>query len=183
MKWTILSSEYLYQDTWLRARKDRCLRPDGKIVEPYYVMEYPTWVTAMALTKNNEVVLVRQYRHALGEVCLETPGGCVDATDRSFEEAARRELLEETGYSFGRGSYLGITSANPSTNNNLMHMFLLQDGEKVQGQQLDHNEDIEVVLMPLNELFPAMLEGRFLQSMHMTALMLGLHRLGKITVP
>src|SRR3954468_3003547 len=94
LHWKTLSSEYIFNDTWLRARKDRCERPDGKIVDPYYVMEYPTWVTAFALTANDEVILIKQYRHALGEVCIELPGGCVDASDKDYEQAVRREFLE-----------------------------------------------------------------------------------------
>ena len=152
MKWDLISSEYLFTDTWLRARRDRCRRPDGEEVYPYYVMEYPTWVTAVALTEDEQVVLVKQYRHALGEVCIETPGGCVDDTDANLEEAVKREMLEETGYAFTGAYYLGKTSPNPSTNNNLMHLFLLTGGKKIQEQELDHNEDLEVVTVSLDEL-------------------------------
>src|SRR5256886_1342320 len=137
MKWKLVSSEYLFNDTWLRARKDTCIKPDGSIVTPYYVIEYPTWATAVAITENNEVILVKQYRHALGQTCIEIPGGCVDDTDKDFDAAIRRELLEETGYEFREIAYLGYTSPNPSTNSNLMHMFLLTGGTKVQEQTLD----------------------------------------------
>src|SRR5438128_1509631 len=128
LKWKVLSSEYLFNDTWLKARKDRCIRHDGKIVDPYYVMEYPEWATAFALTHDNKILLVKQYRHALGEVSIELPGGCVDAKDATLEAAIRRELLEETGYTFDTAEYLGKTSANPSTNANTLHMFLLTGG-------------------------------------------------------
>jgi ADP-ribose pyrophosphatase len=164
MKWKLLSSEYLFEDTWLRARRDRCVRPDGKEVYPYYVMEYPTWVTAVAITEDDKVVLVKQYRHALGEVCMETPGGCVDDTDANYDIAIKRELLEETGYDFNEVHYLGRTSPNPSTNNNLMHMYLLRGGKKVQEQELDHNEDIEVVLVSLDELRGMLERNEIVQS-------------------
>ena len=87
--------------------------------------------------RRRKVILERQYRHALGEVCIEIPGGCVDDTDPSLEEAVKRELMEETGYSFSSFEYLGKVSANPSTNNNLMHMFLAKGGKK-----LLHNNSI-----------------------------------------
>src|SRR5215510_14543470 len=115
MKWKILSSEYLFKDTWFSVRKDRCETPDGKIVYPYYVYEFPTWVTALPVTEDGKVIMVRQCRHAIGENCIEIPGGCLDPTDKSFKEAIARELLEETGYSFSSFDYLGQTSANPST--------------------------------------------------------------------
>ena len=121
MKWKILSSEYLFSDLWFKVRKDKCEAPDGKIIDPYYVYEFPNWVTALPVTEDGKIIMERQYRHALGEVCLELPGGCVDDTDKNFEEAIARELLEETGYSFPSYEYLGKISANPSTNNNLMH--------------------------------------------------------------
>jgi ADP-ribose pyrophosphatase len=180
MKWKTLSSEYLFNDTWLRARKDTCERPDGKIVTPYYVMEYPTWVTGVAITEDEKIVLVKQYRHALGEVCIETPGGCVDDTDANLSEAIQREMLEETGYKFDTVTYLGTTSPNPSTNQNLMHMYLLQGGKLVQEQELDHNEDIEVVLATLLELKGMLERNEIVQAMHVTAIFYALQKLGKL---
>ncbi len=180
LKWKTLSSEYLFNDTWLKARKDVCQRPDGKIVNPYYVMEYMTWATGVAFTEDNKVILVKQYRHALGETCIETPGGCVDATDANTEVAIRRELLEETGYEFSSAEYLGRTSANPSTNNNLLHMYLLQGGKKVQEQQLDANEEIEILLVTIPELLQMLDRNEIMQSMHVTALFFALKKLGII---
>ncbi|WP_018615022.1 NUDIX hydrolase [Segetibacter koreensis] len=180
MKWETISSEYIFRDTWLYARKDRCIRPDGKIVDPYYVMEYPDWVTGLALTKDEKVILVRQYRHALGEVCLELPGGCVDKTDKNFEEAIRREFLEETGYSFETAEYLGRSSANPSTNSNTLHMFLLLGGEKVQSQQLDANEEIDILIVSFEEFKQMLSENKFIQSMHVTNIFYALARLKKL---
>ncbi|HYC27504.1 MAG TPA: NUDIX hydrolase, partial [Chitinophagaceae bacterium] len=87
MKWKTLSSEYLFKDTWFTVRKDVCEKPDGKIVEPYYVYEFPTWVSAVALTTDNKVLMVRQYRHAIDETIIEIPGGCVDDTDADFQHA------------------------------------------------------------------------------------------------
>lgn len=180
LEWKTLSSEYLFKDNWLYARKDRCIRPDGKIVDPYYVMEYPEWVTALALTKEEKVILVRQYRHAIGEVCIELPGGCVDKTDKDYEEAVRREFLEETGYSFASATYLGRTSSNPSTNNNTLHMFLLTDGEKVQSQQLDADEEMDILIVSFEEFKQMLLKNQFIQSMHVTTIFYALNKLGKV---
>ncbi len=180
MKWKTLSSEYVYKDNWFTARRDRCERPDGKIIEKYYVLEFPEWATAFAITEEGRILLVKQYRHALGEECIELPGGCIDATDATLEDGIRRELLEETGYSFETVHYLGRTSPNPSTNNNLMHMFIATGGIKVNEQKLDDNEEIEVYEVSMEKL-QELLEGkRIIQSMHMTTIFYALRYLEKL---
>lgn len=180
LEWKTLSSETLYEETWFKVRKDTCETPEGKIVSPYYVYEFPTWVTALALTEDNKVILERQYRHAAGITNLEIPGGCVDDTDDSLETAVRRELLEETGYTFSSVEYLGKTSSNPSTNSNWMHMFLMRGGVKVKEQQLDHGEEIEVYLYSIDEVKQLLRNNEIVQSMHVTALLYGLSRLGEL---
>ena len=180
MNWKTLSSEYLFNDLWFKVRKDKCETPGGKIVEPYYVYEFPTWVGAVAVTEDGKIVMVRQYRHALGESCIEIPGGCVDDTDKNFEEAIRRELLEETGYSFSSYEYLGRISPNPSTNTNLLHMFLAKGGKKVAEQLLDENEEIEVVLLSIDELKQLLRENKIIQSMHVSCIMYALERLNEL---
>lgn len=180
MKWKILSSEYLFNDLWFKVRKDKCETPDGKIIDPYYVYEFPTWVTALALTDEGTVVMVKQYRHAIEEICLEIPGGCVDDTDRNLEEAIARELLEETGYSFQHFQYLGKISPNSSTNSNWMHMYLATGGRKTHSQKLDHNENIDVELYTIDELRALLNENKIVQAMHVTCIMYGLKMLGEL---
>lgn len=180
MKWKILSSEYLFNDLWFKVRKDRCLTPDGRIVDPYYVYEFPTWVTALAITEDGKVIMERQYRHALDEICIETPGGCVDDTDASLQDAIARELMEETGYTFSSYEYLGKISANPSTNSNLMHMFLATGGKKIANQQLDANEDIQVDLLTIPELKALLRENKLVQAMHVTCVLYGLEKLKEL---
>src|SRR4030095_14981828 len=175
--WKTLSSEYLFNDLWFKFRKDACETPKGTIVPQYYVYEFPTWVTAVPVTEDGKIIMVRQYRHALGEVCIEIPGGCVDDTDNGFEEATARELLEETGYTFSSYDYLGKTSANPSTNNNLMHMFLAKGGKKVAEQTLDGNEEIEVELITVKELRKLLKENKIMQAMHVTCILYALEKL------
>ena len=180
LKWKILSSEYLFNDLWFKVRKDICQTSDGKIIDPYYVYEFPEWATAFPLTEDNKVILTRQYRHAIGEVCIELPGGCVDDSDENTEKGIARELLEETGYEFTRFDYLGKTSANPSTNNNWMHMFLARGGKKVQAQQLDHNEEIIVELYTIDEIKQLIREGKIIQSMHVTCMLYALEKINEL---
>jgi len=177
LKWKVLKSEYLFKDLWFTVRRDTCQRPDGKIVSPYYVYEFPEWVTALALTEDGKVILERQYRHGLGQVAFEIPGGCVDDTDASPGAAIARELLEETGYSFSKYEYLGKTCANPSTNNNWMHMFLATGGRRVKEQSLDDNEDIEIHLVTIEELKKLLEENQIIQSMHVTTIFYALAKL------
>ena len=92
MNWKTLYSEYLFKDTWFTVRKDACEKPDGKIVSPYYVYEFPTWVSAVAFTEDIKVVMVRQYRHAIEETIIEIPGGCVDDTDPSLESGSCQRI-------------------------------------------------------------------------------------------
>jgi 8-oxo-dGTP pyrophosphatase MutT (NUDIX family) len=180
MKWKTISSKQLFSETWMNIRADTCERPDGSIITPYYVYDFPEWVTAVAITTDGKVILERQYRHAIGETDIEIPGGCVDKTDPSFEAAITRELLEETGYRFEKMEYLGKTSSNPSTNSNLMHMFLATGGERVQEQQLDAGEDIEVLLVPIDEFVQMVKDRKFIQSMHTVAIYLALEKLGRL---
>ena len=182
MKWKTLSSEYIFNDRWFKVRKEKCETPEGIIVDPYYVYDFPTWVGALPVTEDGKLVMVRQYRHALGETILEIPGGCVDDTDKDFEEAVARELLEETGYIFFSYEYLGRISPNPSTNSNLLHMFLAKGGQKVASQKLDENEVMEVILLSVDELKQLLRENKIIQSMHVSCILYGLDKLGFITI-
>jgi 8-oxo-dGTP pyrophosphatase MutT (NUDIX family) len=178
MKWKTLSSEYLFNDRWFKVRKEVCETSEGKIVDPYYVYDFPTWVGAVSVTEDGKIIMVRQYRHALGETCIEIPGGCVDDTDADNKEAMARELLEETGYVFANYKYLGRISPNPSTNSNLLHMFLATGGKKIAEQQLDENEEIEIVLLTIDELKQLVKENKIVQAMHVSCILYALMELG-----
>lgn len=181
MNWKVRTSEYIFNDRWFKVRKDVCETPGGKLVDPYYVYEFPVWVAAVPVTDDGRIVMIRQYRHALGEVIMEIPGGCVDDTDKNLEEAITRELLEETGYSFSSYEYLGRISPNPSTNSNLLHMFLAKGGKKIASQKLDENEEIEVVLVTVKELKQLLRENKIIQSMHVSCILYALEKLGELT--
>lgn len=180
MKWKTLSSEYLFNDQWFKVRKEVCETPHGKIVDPYYVYEFSTWVGVLPITEEGKIIMVRQYRHALGEVCIEIPGGCVDDTDKNIEDAISREILEETGYSFSSFEYLGRISPNPSTNSNLLHMFLARGGKKTAEQKLDGNEEIEVMELSMVELKQLLRENKIVQAMHVSCIIYALEKLGEL---
>ena len=102
----------------------------------------------------------------------------MDDSDPDLENAIRRELLEETGYVFDQVEYLGKISANPSTNNNLMHMFLATGGQRQGAQQLDHNEEIDLELISLDELQALLDNNGIIQAMHASCIFYALKKLG-----
>lgn len=180
MKWKVLESEYLHKEPWLTIRKDKCQLPNGNIVPSFYVNEYPEWVNAFALTKEGKVIMVKQYRHGLGEVGIELPGGVAEEGE-SMEEAVKRETKEETGYVFEKLEYLGKISANPSTTNNYMHMFLARGGTKVSGQNLDETEEVEIVQLTIEEVKNLVKENKIMQSLHVSCIFYALAKLGELS--
>lgn len=181
LTWEILSSEYLSRHIYFTARRDRCRRQDGVIVDPYFVVELPSAATAFALTEDNKVILIKQYRHPLGEVLIETPGGFVDEGE-DFSTAMKRELLEETGYAFSDVEYLGRTAANPGVLSNYTQMFMATGGKHVKEQQLDHNEELELMLVTMEELTDLLLRQEIKQSVHMNCIFFALMKLGRLKI-
>lgn len=117
------------------------------------------WVMILAITPENKAVMVRQYRHGIEKICLELPGGLVDCEDPSPEVTARRELREETGYAVTNMVSLGECYPQPAVLDNKGYFFLGTDAEQVATPELDEGEDIEVVLLPINEI-PDLIEKK-----------------------
>ncbi|MFT3981458.1 MAG: NUDIX hydrolase [Ferruginibacter sp.] len=159
------STEYISRHQYFTARRDGYETPSGKIVDPYFVVELPVSVCAVAITEKNEVVMVEQYRHPIGETILEIPGGFIDAHEKPAEAIAR-ELLEETGYSFEEYIELGKTAANPGVLNNYTYLFLATGGKKTAEQALDANEEITMHFKPVEEVRQMLLENKIPQAMH-----------------
>src|SRR5690606_19196987 len=180
MRWKTLSSEYLVRAPWATLRKDVCEMPSGHIVPEYYVLEYPDWVNMVALTNDNQFILVKQYRHGVQEEVLELPGGVIDPGEDALAAAAR-EMLEETGYRFDRIEPLSDLFPNPATSTNKTTSYLLTGGVKVQEQSLDEQEDLEVILASPDEVKRLLLDNRFGQALHAAALFYGLVRLGQLS--
>lgn len=162
--WKILNSRHIHP----RFRIDTVELASGRTFEPV-VLEFRSWANVLALTKNNEVVLVKQYRHGVQEDLLEFPGGIVDDGESPLE-GIRRELMEETGYSAENIVEVGRIYPNPALQHNTLFCYVATDVEKVGEQHFDDTEEIEVQLLPLDELIELAKSGKFLHALHVAVL-------------
>jgi 8-oxo-dGDP phosphatase len=169
--WKVLTREYLAKKLWYTVRVDRVELPNGTVIPEYWINEYPPWVNVVALTERDEVVLIRQYRHGIEAVHYELPAGTTDPEDTSLEEAARRELREETGYGGGRWSLLATLSANPALQNNLTYTYLAEGVTQLGAAALEASEEITVHLTPLAEVEALIENGGFVQALHTAPLL------------
>jgi len=162
--WKVLESSYFRP----RLRLDKVELPNGKFLDAT-IFELSSWANILALTKDHEVVLIKQYRHGVQKVLWEIPGGVVEDGEVPLE-GVKRELLEETGYSAAEFIQVGALYPNPAFQTNTMYCFLALDAEKVTGQSLDDGEDIEVHLIPLKELVEMTKRGDFPHALQVAAL-------------
>ena len=135
----------------------------------FYVLEAPDWCNIVPLTADGQVVMVRQRRHGTGEETLELPGGMIDPEDPSELEAARRELLEETGYHAAIVEPTGVIAPNPAMQTNRCWSFLARDVVEVAKPRLDGGEDIDVVLVPYAEIPARVASGEIQHSLVVVA--------------
>ena len=175
-KWQKLSTRYLVKERWATLRVDTCKLQNGEVKDDYYVLEYPDWVNAIALTKENKIIMVRQYRHAADIISLEVPGGVIDG-DEGPEVAIKRELLEETGYSFESCELITTMYPNPATSTNRTFTYLMKGGVKTHEQHLDDHEILNVEEYTIEEVKQFLKDNKIDQSLHVAALFYGLMRL------
>lgn len=163
-KWKVLDSVYLVQRPWLTARRDTVELPNGVVNDEYYVLEYPTWVNVIAITEGGEFVMVEQYRHGLGGIFTELVAGVAEKGESPLD-AARRELLEETGYGGGEWELNTVVSANPGSQNNLSYSFIARGVRPVTVQHLDDTEDVLVRLVAEKDVFQMLVNDEVKQSL------------------
>ena len=176
MKTITRSSEQIYQHPYFTAFRESYQLPSGKIVDPYYFVAIPDSVTALCITKEKEVLFIQQYRHPVGEVFLELPGGFMDAGEDMYT-AIQRELMEETGFHFEHIEYLTTTFGNPGALKGATHLFLATEGIHANTQQLDENEEITLQRCSIEAAKEKLLQGEIKQSMHALCMFHAFHKL------
>jgi len=149
--WPYVRSQMNQSYRIFSIRTDTVLSPRTGAEHDFYVIETRDWVNIIPITTDQQVVMVKQYRHGSRQVTLEIPGGIVDPGDTP-EEAASRELLEETGYQADEWVKIGEVSPNPAIFNNRAHTFVARNLKKVGDPSPDQTEDIEVVLVPISNI-------------------------------
>lgn len=166
--WRVLSSRVNESFRIFNLRIDRAHSPRTRVAHDFYILESTDWVNVIPITAQGEVVLIRQYRHGTREVTLEIPGGIVEHGD-SPEAAARRELVEETGFKEREMILLGSVHPNPAFLTNRCFTFLARDVVRIQAQEQDDKEDIEVEVRPLEHVPQLIRQGEITHALVLAA--------------
>jgi ADP-ribose pyrophosphatase len=167
-KWKRLESRIIHQDKWISLRVDKCELPNGRIIEPFYVVEQKDSVHVVAIDSLGRVLTTRQYRHAGDSICTEIPCGVIEAGEAPLV-AGQRELQEETGH-IAR-DWIPIISpfANPARFTNRIHCFLARDVTETGIRSLDDTEEIEFEWLAEAEVKRKIFAGEFSQALHIAA--------------
>lgn len=174
-KWKILQSKMVLDHRWCQVRQDEIELPNGKIIDDYFVSIKPDIAMVLPVTSSQEIIFVRQYRHAVGEFFLELPAGLFDPAQESAEVAATRELQEETGYIAQQISKIATIYDKPSKDTNQIHLFLAKNVIKAGEQNLDNTEEIEVVFIPVESVVDKISQGEISVAGSIAAIFLGLN--------
>ena len=177
-KWETLSSEKLIQTPYFALRSDRLRLPDGAIKDPYYVIERPDAAIIFPVTTAGDVVLVRQYRPPIEAMELGLPAGLVEKGEKP-EVAARRELLEETGFGGGEWTALGAVASSPGLKDNWAYIFLAHGVEETGPLEPDEHERIEVVRVSVEESRGLALGGGIVSSSGVAAVLMSMQELAR----
>ena len=135
----------------------------------FVYLDCPDWVNVIAITTDQKIVLVEQYRHGIRDITLEIPGGLCDEGE-SILDTGIRELVEETGYVGSQAEVIGTVQPNPAYQNNVCHTMVIYDVIKMEEQNLDEHEEIRVHLFPLDSVEELVREGKIQNAMVISAL-------------
>jgi ADP-ribose pyrophosphatase len=168
--WQKISSRKVGNFGVFSIRSDRKISPRTRQEHDFFVIESVNWVNVIALTPDQQLVMVEQYRHGSGTVELEVPGGLMDAKDGSPEMTGRRELREETGYEGERAGVIGQVFPNPAIMSNTCFTVLIENCHRVHPVELDRGEDLTTQLVPVSEFPRLVANGRIRHSLVIAAL-------------
>lgn len=168
-KWNILSEE-LYSDCKIfEVYKNHCQHPVNHRTGDFYSIHSKDFALALALTEENELVVVEQYRFGCDEIHLEVPGGIIEPNEDP-KVGAMRELLEETGYSGTSAHVIGKSRPNPAILNNHAYFVCIEGCKKTAEVNWDLHEEIRISTMPLDEVFYAVKTGKISHGIAVNAL-------------
>ena len=184
LEWEEIKTEHIVTDEWIDIRRSAYRFPDGSVFEPFYSYSRRDYVVIVAIDTNNDYICVRQYRQGIKRVTTEFPAGGIERSDDkqygkpadSFAEdaleAAKRELLEETGYESDDWKYMLTVPSNATIADNYAYLFVARNCRKVSGQDLDDTEFLNVEKHSVIELEELIASGEFPQAMHILALLM-----------
>lgn len=166
--WKRSRSEEIADARVFKVRKDFCVRDLDNSEATFFVVENPDWVNIIALTKDEKVVLIEQFRHGAEEIILEIPGGMIDAGE-SHTIGAARELAEETGYVPREVILIGKSRPNPAIQNNWIYHYLALDCEKTSEPEFDEHESVVTKLVAANEIENLIVDRKITHSLVVAA--------------
>lgn len=187
LAWEEVSTEHIIQDEWIDFRKSAYRFPDGTVFEPFYSYSRRDYVIIVASDCDGNYLCVRQFRQGIREVTTEFPAGGLERSDgkeyryggRSEKDlsedaliAAKRELLEETGYSSDEWTHLITIPSNATIADNFAHVYMARNCCKVGRQSLDETEFLNVELHTGQEIEELIHTGGFQQAAHVMAWLL-----------
>jgi ADP-ribose pyrophosphatase len=168
--WQTLSSRPVGDFRIFRIRTDRLVSPRTQQEHDFYVIDCVNWVNVIAVTPEQELVMIEQYRHGSKTVELEIPGGMMDPEDASPQEAAERELREETGYSGEQPRVIGEVFPNPAIMSNTCYTILIENCRCLHPREMDHGEDLATRLVPVSQVPELVAQGKIRHCLVVAAL-------------
>ena len=159
MAWKTIKEEMLVSDRFCTVKKNHIQIPDGSEISDFYTVTIPDAVLVAAFTTDNQIILKREYRFACGADVIECPAGMVENGEDPLT-TAKRELLEETGYSSDQWTWLGPTWESTSKLTNHMWLFMARECRRVSSQHLDANERVDVLKMTIEEAVDMVMENQ-----------------------
>jgi 8-oxo-dGTP pyrophosphatase MutT (NUDIX family) len=173
--WQVVDSKLLISERWLQLREDRVRLQNGHEIERFHVIHGPDWASVLCVTEASEVVLVRQYRHGIARASLELPAGVIEPNETP-EEAARRELAEETGYESSDWVSIQSVSTEPARHTTQAHFFCARGARLTQRPAPEETEVLEVVKVPLKGLAALATDGSIVHGVHVGAILAAFQR-------
>ena len=173
-KWKSLTiKSILVKKPWFEVFKEEIQLPDGKVVPEYYEIEMPHYTAVFAVTVEQKIMVLRCYRHAIGEVTLTMPGGMIEKGESPLE-GIRREFLEETGFVAKEWKPLGAFVGNSTRGCGTYHFFFATGAYPVQEPNSGDLEELELLLWSQQEVEQALNTGRAQSIGVLSMLLLGL---------